>query len=506
MFPVYCKECWYGDQWDPRAYGHDYDFDKTFFEQYKELSSKVPRLALWQRNVVDSEFSNLIGECKNVYMSVSVVLQSEDVYYSKGVDSSRGIVSSYNVVDCDQCFENMEGEKNYNSQYLTLSRNCIDSYYLFDCVNCSHCFMCSNLRNKEFCIRNKQYTKEEYFNRLTEMHLESNLQRKILISEFDDIQVAAIHRFAHVIRSVDSTGNNLLNVKNCINCFDIHDAENGKNCYRAFLFKDNMDADYAGKSELMYEYTTGAKDDYNVKFSYSAMDNIRNAEYTESCISSSDIFGCISFKNGQYAILNKTYSKEEFISLRQKIIDQMMEMPYSDAGGRIYSYGEFFPFELSPFAYNETPAQDFVPLTKEQALRKAIPWRDFEIKFFNITVEHQNIPDDILSVDQNILNEVLGCSHEGNCNHQCATAFRITPFELQFYKKNKIPLPTECANCRFYARFNKTLPLKLWHRSCMCDLSNHSHEEICPNEFETPYSPDRLEKVYCESCYQKEVL
>src|SRR5207302_8466300 len=117
-------------------------------------------------------------------------------------------------------------------------------------------------------------------------------------------------------------------------------------------------------------------------------------------------------------------------------------------------------------------------------------------------------------VSDSILKEVLGCADQGNCNHQCSTAFRLVSDELRFYKKNLIPIPRKCPNCRHYERLAKTPPLKLWHRQCMCDYAvrksdgRHAHhpEGRCPNEFETPYSPDRLEIVYCESCYNSEVV
>ena len=55
-FPVYCRECWYGDGWDPASFAREYDMQKPFFEQYKEFSNTVPRLALWQRNVINSDY------------------------------------------------------------------------------------------------------------------------------------------------------------------------------------------------------------------------------------------------------------------------------------------------------------------------------------------------------------------------------------------------------------------------------------------------------------------
>ena len=48
-------------------------------------------------------------------------------------------------------------------------------------------------------------------------------------------------------------------------------------------------------------------------------------------------------------------------------------------------------------------------------------------------------------------------------------------------------------------------PMKLWHRTCMCDKNHLNHTGKCTNEFETSYSPDRPEIIYCEQCYQQEV-
>ena len=497
IFPVYCRECWYSDKWDPATHGRGYDFSKPFFEQFAELSKVVPRIGIFQRNVVNSDYSNMIGECKNVYLSISVILDSENVFYSWGVDKSFNIFDCYSIKDSDSLYENIECEKNYNCQHLFLSRNCMESYFLIDCINCGNCFMSFNLRNKEFFIHNKQYSREEYFKELEKFNFGSRKSREFLNDEFEEIKKQAIYRFANIIKSNKATGNNLLNVKNCINCFDVFDSENVKCSYRTLFQKDCMDVDYAGKGELMYEYTTGALNDYNIKFSYSAFDTVQNAEYTESCISSSNLFGCISMKSKENAILNKVYSKKEYEILREKIIKQMEEMPYKDKKGRIYKYGEFFPIELASFAYNETIAQDFFPLTKEQTLENGYFWHEPEKKKHIITIPAKDIPDNIKNVDDSILKKVLGCVHEERCNHRCLKAFRLTKDEFNFYKKHNIPIPDKCSNCRYYERFGKVLPPKLWHRKCM--------KEGCENEFETSYAPERPEIVYCEKCYQQEV-
>jgi hypothetical protein len=122
-----------------------------------------------------------------------------------------------------------------------------------------------------------------------------------------------------------------------------------------------------------------------------------------------------------------------------------------------------------------------------------------------------SIPDDIAAVDESIIKEILACKHGGECDHQCTTAFRITPDELRFYKKQSIPLPLKCPNCRHYERLAKMPPLKLWPRACMCknaagNPAAHPHtDEPCANEFETPYAPGGAEIVYCEECYNAEI-
>ena len=505
-FPVYCHACWLGDGWDPLSFGQDYDFSRTFFEQYKKFSKIVPRIALWQRNSINSDYSNMVGESRNVYLSVSVVKGSENVFYSKSTDKSKDIIDSLNIIGSENLYENIEGQSNYNSQYLLLCRSCIDSYYLIDCVNCSNCVLSNNLRNKQFCIRNEQYTKEEYQKKIDKLNLKSRASREKLWREFEEVRGHAIYRFANFTKCVNVTGNNLLNAKNCQNCFDAYNTENIKYGYRAFDLKDCMDLDYAAWSELLYEYTTGSLNDYDVKFSYSAMDSVRNADYTEFCRNCVNIFGCISLNNKENAIFNKVYSKEEFEKLRNEIIKQMNDLPYKDKGGRIYRYGEFFPIELSPWAYNETTAQEVAPITKDFAERNGFPWREPEVKNFNITIPAEKIPDNIEKVNESILQEVLECAHKGKCDQQCNTVFRLTDYELKFYKQHKIPLPILCPNCRYYERIKIIPAFKLFDRRCMCDKYNHFHgAEKCTLEFETPYASNRPEIVYCEKCYQQEV-
>ena len=68
---VYDLKIWNSDKWDPMEYGMDYDFNKPFFAQFKELISKMP----WPNKFldmdsVDCDYCPAIVFSKNCYLSV----------------------------------------------------------------------------------------------------------------------------------------------------------------------------------------------------------------------------------------------------------------------------------------------------------------------------------------------------------------------------------------------------------------------------------------------------
>jgi hypothetical protein len=323
------------------------------------------------------------------------------------------------------------------------------------------------------------------------------------------------------LRSVNVVGDNIRNSKNCFSCFDIFEVEDCKySTWGGYKMKDSYDGYGAGIAELLYETVdTGGVSGASAKNSFTIVSwDSLDIRYSYNCHSCANLFGCIGFRSKQYCILNKQYTKEEYEELVPRIIKHMNEMPYVDSRGRVYKYGEFFPPDLSPFAYNETIAQEYFPLTKEQALAQGYRWRDPDPKAYTITKKPGDLPDHIRDVRDDILQETIGCAHEGTCNHQCPTAFKVIPQELQFYRRMNLPLPRLCPNCRHYERLAQRNPLKLWHRKCQCagqksengvyqNTAKHQHGDgHCPHEFETSYAPDRKEIVYCEQCYNAEVV
>ena len=144
-------------------------------------------------------------------------------------------------------------------------------------------------------------------------------------------------------------------------------------------------------------------------------------------------------------------------------------------------------------------------MKKREIICKGYKWGDrFESKH-PVDISNKDIPDNTKTLTEEYVGKIIECEHNEICGEQCTGAFKIVPEEFSFYKRLNLALPHLCPNCRHYQRLKQINPMKLWHRSCMCNKENHDHMGNCKEEFETSYSPKRVEIVYCEKCYQKEV-
>lgn len=482
-YKVYCSSCWWSDKWNGSDFARNFDFSRPFFEQFRKLQLQVPRVALLSKNSINSEYTNHSNNNKNCYLSFSA-FDSENVLYSSEI-----LQASQNLCDCywirnggQLLYECINLEKCYQCQYSMLLKDCIDCLYCYDLRGCSHCLLCSNLRNKQYYILNQKYTKEEYEQKVKELNLGSYASRVKLYAEYIKMMKEnAVHKFAVVEKSYNVSGNVIANCKNVHNAFEVTDLEDAKYSIVSVGTKTSMDCfNYGFNSELTYE-CHALLHDYNVMFSHLSYDN-SFLQYCDTCHNSENLFGCVSMKQSKFSIFNKQYSEKEYYDLKDKIISHMKKTG---------EYGEFFPVELCPFGYNETMAQVHMPLTKEKALELGFKWEDkIPGVFGKETLKPEQIPDNIADTFNLILKEALLCI-------QCSKNYNIVKAELEFYRRENIPIPRKCPDCRSLDRIAMRPPRKLWHRKCA--------KSGCQNEFETSYAPDRPEIVYCEQCYQQEV-
>jgi hypothetical protein len=497
---VYDQKFWWSDNFDAISYGRNYDFRRPFFEQFSDLLKVIPFANMISRNNINSDYSNFLTESKNCYLA-NGGRENENTLFSNHMFYCRDSSDLYFVKKTELSYENIMCLNSFKLFYAQNCENCRDSYFLFDCRNCSDCFGCVGLRNKQYNFFNEQLSAENYHKKLEEINLGDYQKVEKYKKIFSEFKLRFPVKFSNSVRAINSTGDNITDARNCHHAFDVL-AGGSDNCKYVFWTGENMKDVYDGvgcgvNSEVSYEVVTTTIGTARMSFT-SAIWGGHDIYYSYNCHNSCHhLFGCIGLRQKSYCIFNKQYTKEEYEKLISQIIEHMKEMPFVDKKGVVYKFGEFFPSEISPYAYNQTLAQEYFPLNEEEAIIKGYRWEKKEERNYKIDINVENILNDIKDVDDSILNKIIECEHKGVCEEQCTEAFKIIDSELNFYKRMNLPIPHLCPGCRFYQRLKKRNPLKLWHRKCM--------NEGCSNEFETAYSPDRPEKVYCESCYNKEI-
>lgn len=490
-YTVWCYDCWFADDWDARDYGREYDPSRSFLEQFDDLQKSVPKVGLVYVRSPGSEYTNISADNKNCYMIVESS-NNEDSTHCFWIQECRDVVDTSfsskteRMYECDDC---------YNSYQLFWSKgchDCRDSYFLLDCKGCFDCIGCVNLRQKQYCIFNVQYSKEDYFLKRKEFRLDTHSGAEAFREAYATFLKTQSRKYAEILNVTNSTGNYIKHAKNCFYCFHCYEAEDNKYAEHVWRnAKDCMDVSTAGRNaHLIYNSINSGLDVANHICSVQGWSSTFTV-YSMYTMNANHSFGCAGIRKQDYCILNKQYSKEEYEKLSEEIITSMKERE---------EYGEFFSPEFSSFGYNETAAMEQFPLTKEVALQQGFKWEDTPRGTYGkATKQWSDVPDAIGDIDFDAGKEIFECT-------DCEKNYRIIPNEFSFYQRLSVPLPRLCPECRHTRRFIARGPNRLWHRSCMCALESHGHEGVCPNEFETSYAPERSEVIYCEDCYQKEVV
>ncbi len=484
-FPVYCPSCWWSDRWHGETAGRAFDFSKPFFEQYAVLQRDVPRIGLYLVNSENCDYCNYLGDCKSCYLTFGSVYSQDCLYGSAYY--SKDCVDNLVTRECELCYECTDSRKLYHCLHC---QDCFSSDHLllcYDLQGCSECIACAGLRNKKYHIGNKAYTKEEYAALKAKIDLGD---ARNLREQMETVKLTTPRHYMPSSSVQNVSGTHLYNCKNTHHSFYVDRCEDCAYCMQTVDLKDCRDNNYTEENALCYEYLGmyGATKTFFSTFSRHTYD----VWYSEYCINAKYLFGCVGSRDRQYCILNKQYTKEEYERLVPQIIEHMRETG---------EYGEFFPVTMSPFAYNETVAQEYFPLTKEEVEKRGWIWRDQTDEKPKVAklIPASQLPDSIDDIPD--LSSVAPSDSRGakeddilNWAIECEATrrpFKIIKQELEFYRKMRLPVPRLHPDERHRRRMALRNPRKLWKRNC----------GKCGKDIQTTYAPERPEIVYCESCY-----
>ncbi len=481
-YTIYCYDCFYSEKWNSKDYATEYDKSRPFMTQMGEFMIRVPKINLGistgDGENINSEYVNMAGGCKNCYL-VFNTSPAEELLYSRGV--KNGIFSSdiYFGVKFENCYESINIQTSSGVVWGKNVINCIDSYFISNCSGLINCFGCVNLRNKTNCWFNEQLSSDEYSKKLKEFK-GSYSKFEEYKNKFIEFSKTLPKRENNNLKTVNSTGDYLFECKNVQNSFEVANGENCKHLFSSKNIKDSIGTiGYGTKSELLLEVVaTGFSS--NIVGSYWP-ENSRNIMYSFNLRNCIECIGCDALKNGKYSIFNKEYSKEEYEELKNYIIKELTELGI---------HGLMMPVEIAPFAYNETIAQDNMPMSKEDVISQGYRWEDdIQTTKDKETLLPENIPDHIKDIKDEITKEILKCI-------SCERNYKIIEQELLFYRKMNLPIPRKCFYCRHRNRIIRRGQMKFNIREC----SN------CKKSINTNLTNESDPIVYCKECYQQEVM
>ncbi|OGC82660.1 MAG: hypothetical protein A2V81_03460 [Candidatus Abawacabacteria bacterium RBG_16_42_10] len=478
---VYSAEIFASDKWDALTFGRAYDFSRPFFEQFAELLKLVPlpsRLVIVS-TLENSNYVNGVTAAKNCYLLFNGT-NCEDCLFCRVLNQCKNVLDSFSTQNSELCYGCINVNQGYQLFWAENCSNCNDSYFLFNCQNLKHCYGCENLKGKEYYFENQECTPEEYQEKLKAKNLGSYEAWKQEYLSYLERKKSTTRKYYQGKNNEDVTGNYINNSHHGREGFFILDSQDVFSSVRIVKGKDIFSSAFAvNNAEQIYTCHATTNNSFNMRWCIACPNNTRDMEY---CIytgyGSKNCFGCVGLRQKEYCILNKQYSKEEYFNLVSRIRKHMRETG---------EYGQPFPGYMSPNYYNESYAMEFLPLTKEDAIKRGFPWRD-EVPQEAIDKESAspNIPDHIDQFTDNMLNNVFVCAQTGK-------KYRLVKAELDFYRQFQIPIPriAPLVRVKNLSRYLEIQPVV--HRNCdRCDLS-----------LESVY---KTERVLCEPDYQESLL
>ncbi|MCF7847009.1 MAG: hypothetical protein K9M51_03175 [Candidatus Gracilibacteria bacterium] len=473
-FPVYKNEIWWGDSWDGLDFGQAVDFDRSFFEQFLDLIRSVPREGTSVFNSQNCDYNSHTRESKNCYLC-SLTYRVEDCFHASWLVNAKNIVDSWRIIDSELCYECINCTNCFECVMLQEGSACNNCFFSYQLRGCDHCIGCSNLSHKSYYVRNKKVTPEE-FAREKEKYLNGTFSAwEKGMTLFEQVKKEAPHRFVHNLHCENVRGDLLQHCRNCWNAFDGVESED---CGQNVSFDKSKDiwncfsTGWPG-CELCYRSavirrSTDIRCSYYIWFSH-------RMTYCDSCISCSDCLGCVGLKHKKYCILNQQYTKEEYEELSKKIIQKLKE---ENLWGTL-------PPNWSTFAYNESAADYYFPLSQKEVESRGLRWKAMED-----AQDRSNFtpPDSIDAVGDDVVEKILKCEQAGK-------NYTIQKGELAFYRQLNLPLPRVCPWVRVQRRWDRKNPFELWSREC----------DACGVSIVSSFAPDHPERVLCEQCYLQTV-
>ena len=130
-------------------------------EEMKKISMKFPVSTSYIAHSENSDYGNHVDFSKNMYLCFDSAHSENSCYLydAHHIKNSFDLTQSFHSQFCYEC---VDSSTLNNCHHMINCDSIFDSGFCSDCKNSNHLLGCVAIDKKEYCILNKQYTKDEY--------------------------------------------------------------------------------------------------------------------------------------------------------------------------------------------------------------------------------------------------------------------------------------------------------------------------------------------------------
>ncbi len=130
--------------------------------EVEKLKQRYPLTQTNEAHNENSEFGNYIAFSKNCYLCFDAGHNEDSCYLYDSFYNKNCMDTTYAAQNNQMSYEVVDSGNLFNCNFAVYSQNCHDSSYIFDCKNVKDSLGCVSLANKQYCVLNRQLTKEQY--------------------------------------------------------------------------------------------------------------------------------------------------------------------------------------------------------------------------------------------------------------------------------------------------------------------------------------------------------
>ena len=350
---IYTNQAWASDAWETTDYGISLSNDESIFGMIQKLATTTPYQDLigsLTNTTTNALYTNYTADITDSYL-VFDAHTIKNCYYLTKARRCNDCVDCIWIDDCERCVSCVDCKNCHSSVYLRTCWSCVACWWLLDCVNCNNCIWCVWLQHKQYCIYNKQYTKEEYM----------EFKKKFIafggaVDNAQRIELIQWHAITQtIVWSENVSWESIRNCKHILWWESLLHCEDMLWCDAMSEAQDCMDvSSYGHNSSRIYQCAQV----WRYSQSLVGCVNIWRSERLLYCIDvkkSKHCFGCVNMKWKEYCIFNIQYTKEEYFQIVPRLIKSMQ-----DDGVR----WSFLPQWCNVIVYNDSKSFENYPVQR----------------------------------------------------------------------------------------------------------------------------------------------